>query len=95
MISIRTLANNFIGTGLSTFGLAGAGAGKLYMKETSNFYIKNYIRLNSYIRHLEKKYKNTQILVTVVDLHAMNTLLMAFESIFLYLENYQYLLLFI
>jgi hypothetical protein len=30
MISIRTLANNFIGAGLSTFGLAGfARAGKI------------------------------------------------------------------
>ncbi len=95
MISIFTRPAKIIGAGLSTFGLAGARAGKLYMKETSNFYIKNYIRLNSYIRNVKKKYRNSRILITFVDIDILNKLLVELQILYTFLENYPYILLFL
>ena len=99
MISIFTGTAKIIRAGLSTFGLAGgAGAGiftNLYIKESPNFYIRNYIRINSYIKELKKKYKNAQIFVTLVNLDTLYSLLAAFENLCTFIENYQYILLFI
>jgi hypothetical protein len=91
MISIFTGPAKIIRPGLSTFYLAG----KFYIKESSNRYIKNYIRLSFFISDFKKRYKNTRILVTFIDFYRMDTLSMAFEGIFLYFENFEYILLFI